>query len=121
MALTSIGFGDDTVDEDDWARINGANGSPYSYSAPESWRPYTGGGTRTVAFAPYVLSGYAVGILWLFIFDPRYGLMSTVLGWVAGRSPISPSVEPPFFGATTEAHAPLAATRRGPGFSTLAS
>lgn len=42
---------------------------------------------RTVAFAPYVLSGYAVGILWLFIFDPRYGLVSTVLGWFGASSP----------------------------------
>lgn len=42
---------------------------------------------RTVAFAPYVLSGIAVGMLWLFIFDPRYGLMSTVLAWVGLHSP----------------------------------
>lgn len=45
------------------------------------------GVARTVAFAPYVLSGFAVGILWLFIFDPRYGLMSTVLGWFGAASP----------------------------------
>ena len=62
MALTSIGFGDDTVDEDDWARINGANGSPYSYSAPESWRPYTGGGTRTVAFTQGSTLGWGVEV-----------------------------------------------------------
>lgn len=42
---------------------------------------------RTVAFAPYVLSGFAVGILWLFIFDPRYGLMSTLLQAVGMSSP----------------------------------
>ncbi|GMA32604.1 carbohydrate ABC transporter permease [Litorihabitans aurantiacus] len=34
---------------------------------------------RTVAFAPYVLSGFAVGVLWLFIFDPRYGAMNALL------------------------------------------
>jgi len=45
------------------------------------------GFARTVAFAPYVLSGFAVGILWLFIFDPRYGLMREVLGWFGARSP----------------------------------
>lgn len=45
------------------------------------------GFARTVAFAPYVLSGYAVGILWLFIFDPRYGLMQEVLGWFGATSP----------------------------------
>jgi sn-glycerol 3-phosphate transport system permease protein len=45
------------------------------------------GFARTVAFAPYVLSGFAVGILWLFIFDPRYGLMKEVLSWVGASSP----------------------------------
>jgi sn-glycerol 3-phosphate transport system permease protein len=45
------------------------------------------GFARTVAFAPYVLSGFAVGILWLFIFDPRYGLMREVLSWVGATSP----------------------------------
>jgi len=45
------------------------------------------GFARTVAFAPYVLSGFAVGILWLFIFDPRYGLMREVLSWVGAQSP----------------------------------
>lgn len=49
---------------------------------------------RTVAFAPYVLSGYAVGILWLFIFDPRYGLMSAVLGWFGASSPQWYTAEP---------------------------
>ncbi len=42
---------------------------------------------RTVAFAPYVLSGIAVGILWLYIFDPRYGLLKTLLGWFGIASP----------------------------------
>ncbi|WP_066462731.1 carbohydrate ABC transporter permease [Sanguibacter suarezii] len=45
------------------------------------------GAARTIVFAPYVLSGIAVGILWLFIFDPRYGLVSTVLGWLGLSSP----------------------------------
>ena len=45
------------------------------------------GFARTVAFAPYVLSGFAVGILWLFIFDPRYGLLQEVLGLVGLPSP----------------------------------
>ncbi|UZN03228.1 carbohydrate ABC transporter permease [Cellulomonas sp. S1-8] len=49
---------------------------------------------RTVAFAPYVLSGYAVGILWLFIFDPRYGLLSAVLGWFGVASPQWYTAEP---------------------------
>ncbi|MFC7406449.1 carbohydrate ABC transporter permease [Georgenia alba] len=42
---------------------------------------------RTVSFAPYVLSGIAVGMLWLYIFDPRYGLLATVLGWFGVESP----------------------------------
>ncbi|TDE95096.1 sugar ABC transporter permease [Occultella glacieicola] len=42
---------------------------------------------RTVAFAPYVLSGIAVGMLWLYIFDPRYGLLSTLLEAVGLSSP----------------------------------
>ncbi|MFD7310326.1 carbohydrate ABC transporter permease [Promicromonospora sp. NPDC059942] len=45
------------------------------------------GVARTVAFAPYVLGGFAVGILWLFMFDPRYGLIQEVLGWVGIASP----------------------------------
>lgn len=42
---------------------------------------------RTIVFAPYVLSGIAVGILWLYIFDPRYGLLKTALGWLGLSSP----------------------------------
>ncbi|WP_083260040.1 carbohydrate ABC transporter permease [Cellulosimicrobium cellulans] len=45
------------------------------------------GFARTVAFAPYVLSGFAVGILWLFMFDPRYGLVQELLGLVGLPSP----------------------------------
>lgn len=45
------------------------------------------GAARTVVFAPYVLSGVAVGMLWLYIFDPRYGLLSTLLGVVGIDSP----------------------------------
>ncbi|ACQ79157.1 binding-protein-dependent transport systems inner membrane component [Beutenbergia cavernae DSM 12333] len=42
---------------------------------------------RTFAFAPYVLSGIAVGMLWLYIFDPRNGLLSVALGWFGVGSP----------------------------------
>jgi sn-glycerol 3-phosphate transport system permease protein len=35
--------------------------------------PFTGF-ARTMAFAPHMLPGAAVGILWLFMFDPNYGL-----------------------------------------------
>lgn len=34
---------------------------------------------RTASFAPYVLSGAAVGTLWLFLFDPNFGLVRPLL------------------------------------------
>ncbi|MDN5727107.1 MAG: sugar ABC transporter permease, partial [Propionibacteriales bacterium] len=34
---------------------------------------------RSAVFAPYVLSGVGVGLVWLFIFDPVYGLISFLL------------------------------------------
>ncbi len=34
---------------------------------------------RATVFAPYVLSGVGVGLVWLFIFDPVYGLLAWVL------------------------------------------
>ncbi|GIW16540.1 MAG: glycerol-3-phosphate ABC transporter permease [Tepidiforma sp.] len=42
---------------------------------------------RTVLFAPYVLGGAAVGIVWLFIFDPRFGLISGILDRIGLPSP----------------------------------
>lgn len=42
---------------------------------------------RTVTFAPYVLSGIAVGFLWMYIFNPNIGLLGTVLGWFGIPSP----------------------------------
>src|SRR5215203_764758 len=37
---------------------------------------------RAIVFAPTLLSGAAIGIVWVYIFDPRYGLMNQVLEWV---------------------------------------
>ncbi|MHB1489130.1 MAG: carbohydrate ABC transporter permease [Cellulomonas sp.] len=34
---------------------------------------------RAIVFAPYVLSGVGVGLVWLFIFDPTYGALSALL------------------------------------------
>ena len=62
MALTTIGFGDDTVDETAWATINGATGCPYAYLGADHWRPYVGGGTRTVQFAQGVTLGWGVQV-----------------------------------------------------------
>jgi multiple sugar transport system permease protein/sn-glycerol 3-phosphate transport system permease protein len=42
---------------------------------------------RSVLFAPTVLSGAAVAIVWYFIFDPNWGLLKTLLGWVGVPSP----------------------------------
>lgn len=42
---------------------------------------------RTVLFAPYVLSGAAVGIVWLFVFDPRFGFVAAILARFGLASP----------------------------------
>lgn len=42
---------------------------------------------RGIVFAPFVLSGAAIGLVWSYIFDPVYGLMRVVLGWVGVGSP----------------------------------
>lgn len=42
---------------------------------------------RSAVFAPYVLSGVGVGLVWLFIFDPTYGALSWILRSVGAASP----------------------------------
>ncbi len=42
---------------------------------------------RAAVFAPYLLSGAAIGIVWAYIFDPRYGLLAQMLSWVGIGSP----------------------------------
>jgi sn-glycerol 3-phosphate transport system permease protein len=42
---------------------------------------------RSVTFAPVILSGAAVGLVWAYIFDPNYGLMRTFLGFFGLASP----------------------------------
>ena len=42
---------------------------------------------RTVVVAPYVLSGVAVGLLWLFVFDPNFGVLGAILNGVGLGSP----------------------------------
>ncbi len=42
---------------------------------------------RSAVFAPYVLSGVGVGLVWLFIFDPGYGVLSWILRGVGLSSP----------------------------------
>src|SRR5699024_5077531 len=45
------------------------------------------GMARTVVVAPYVLSGVAVGLLWLFVFDPNFGVLGAVLKAIGLGSP----------------------------------
>ncbi|GAB4099319.1 sugar ABC transporter permease [Sinomonas halotolerans] len=42
---------------------------------------------RSAVFAPYVLSGVGVGLVWMFIFDPGYGLLAWVLRGLGASSP----------------------------------
>ena len=44
-------------------------------------------GARAVMFAPTLLSGAAIAIVWVYIFDPRYGLLAQALSWVGLGSP----------------------------------
>lgn len=45
------------------------------------------GVVRTMVFAPHVLSGAAVGVTWIFIFDPNYGLSRVFFEAVGRHSP----------------------------------
>ncbi len=42
---------------------------------------------RTILFSPFVTSLSALAMLWMFMYDPMYGLMNTVLGWVGIDGP----------------------------------
>lgn len=42
---------------------------------------------RTMAFAPYMLPGAAIGVLWLFMFDPTYGLSRWFFDLFGAASP----------------------------------
>ncbi|NJM07787.1 sugar ABC transporter permease [Candidatus Gracilibacteria bacterium] len=42
---------------------------------------------RAVIFSPVVMSGAVIAVVWSYIFDPRYGLLSQILGWVNISSP----------------------------------
>lgn len=41
----------------------------------------------TLAFSPYVMPGVAVAVIWLFIFDPHYGLTRYVFSLFGAQSP----------------------------------
>ncbi|HEV2527473.1 MAG TPA: sugar ABC transporter permease [Thermomicrobiales bacterium] len=42
---------------------------------------------RAMIFAPTLLSGVAISIVWFYIFDPRVGLLREMLGWIGVGSP----------------------------------
>lgn len=42
---------------------------------------------RSVVFAPFAISGAAIGVAFQFIFDPSFGLIQAVLGWFGLESP----------------------------------
>ena len=44
-------------------------------------------GARAVVFAPHLLSGAAIGVVWAYIFDPRFGLLAQILDWFGLSSP----------------------------------
>jgi multiple sugar transport system permease protein/sn-glycerol 3-phosphate transport system permease protein len=44
-------------------------------------------GARAILFAPTLLSGAAIGIVWVYIFDPRFGLLARLLGFISVSSP----------------------------------
>lgn len=44
-------------------------------------------GARAVLFAPTLLSGAAIGIVWVYIFDPRFGFLARLLGGIGVSSP----------------------------------
>jgi len=42
---------------------------------------------RAIVFAPHLLSGAAIGVVWAYIFDPRFGLLAQILDWFGIGSP----------------------------------
>jgi len=43
---------------------------------------------RTIYYMPSVVSGVAMSMLWLWLFDPNLGLVNVVLGWFGLRGPL---------------------------------
>lgn len=44
-------------------------------------------GVRAIVFSPVMLSGAAIGLVWIYILDPRYGLLDIFIRAVGLRSP----------------------------------
>ena len=59
-------------------------------------------GVRAVVFAPFLLSGAAIGIVWAYIFDPRFGLLAQMLELV--QHSFATLAGPPRVGASRRDH-----------------
>jgi multiple sugar transport system permease protein len=68
---------------------------------------------RTIYFVPSVVSGAALAVLWLQIYNNDYGIMNTVLRWVLDPIGLSP---PNWFGVNTETKTNDAAIWAVPAF-----
>jgi len=42
---------------------------------------------RTMFYLPYVVPGIAATLIWVWILNPRFGLLNTVLGWIGMEGP----------------------------------
>lgn len=42
---------------------------------------------RTVYYLPSIVSGVAMAVLWAYVFNPNFGLINTVLGWLGISGP----------------------------------
>lgn len=43
---------------------------------------------RTAYFLPSIIGGVVLSVLWLWIFNPQYGLLNVILGWFGISSPL---------------------------------
>lgn len=67
--------------------VVGAGGLGLGLAVLLASRAYGRGLVSTVSFAPHVLSGAAIAAIWLFIFDPNYGLSRAAFEAVGAASP----------------------------------
>lgn len=49
------------------------------------YRPYKNGFVKTISFIPVILSGVMVGLIWMFLLDPRVGLFDSIIASMGGE------------------------------------
>jgi ABC-type sugar transport system permease subunit len=54
---------------------------------PLRWR----NGARAVLFTPTVLSGAAIAIIWIYMFDPRFGPLAQIINWFGSLAQLLPA------------------------------